>query len=386
MDRSDPQIGFDAQGICHHCREVKRRLAKLPQSEAEARARLNAVAERIRRAGTGKEYDCLLGVSGGVDSSYVAYLARQLELRPLVMHFDNGWDTELAVRNITRLVDGLGFDLVTYVIDWEEFRDLQKSFLAASVVDIEMLTDHAITASMFRLARKHKIRYVLSGANVATESGLPMAWVWNKADFRNIRAIHRRYGTVNLSSFPCLPTWRWLMIRYLGIGFDYVELLDHVRYRKLDAIAELEQAVGWQYYGGKHYESAFTKFYQAYILPTKFGIDKRRAHLSSLIRNGEITRDEALNELGQPLYDPAQLADDRAYVLKKLGLSEQEFDAIMRAPVRAHDDYASDARLVRFARGAKRLVERAVRSGERRAPQPDAAGSRSARSTSSASG
>ncbi|MHC5115270.1 MAG: N-acetyl sugar amidotransferase [Planctomycetota bacterium] len=358
MDRSDPDIGFDADGVCNHCREATELLARLPQTDEEADARLHALAERIRRAGEGRPYDSLLGVSGGVDSSYVAYLARRLELRPLVMHFDNGWNSELAVKNINRLVERLGFDLSTYVIDWQEFRDLQRAFLAASVVDIEMLTDHAITASMFRIAREHGIRYVLSGANVATESGLPRAWVWNKLDFRNIKAIHRRFGAVKLSSFPSLPTWRWLLIRRLGIGFDFVEVLDHARFRKVDAIAELEREVGWRYYGGKHYESVFTKFYQAYILPVKFGIDKRRAHLSSLIRNGEMSRDEALAELDRPPYDPAELAEDRTYVLKKLGFTDDEFDAIMRAPVHAHDDYPSDVKLVRAARRGKRLVER----------------------------
>ncbi len=262
-------------------------------------------------------------------------------LRPLVVHFDNGWNSELAVENIRLLVDALGFDLHTYVIDWPEFKDLQRSFFQASVVDIEMLTDHAILASMVKLARQFKIRHVLSGVNFATESGMPREWLWFKQDLRNIRAIQRRFGTKKICSFPTCGNWRWRLISATG-RLEFVEPLNHIHYRKDEARKTLEEKFGWRYYGGKHYESVFTKFYQAYVLPEKFGIDKRKSHLSSLIRSGELTRKEALTELGKPAYDPEEFRIEREYVLKKLGFSEEEFEKIMGEPVRSHADYPSD--------------------------------------------
>jgi hypothetical protein len=273
------------------------------------------------------------------------------------VHFDNGWNSELAVQNIRLLMDHLGFDLETYVIDWEEFRDLQRAFFRASVIDIEMLTDHAIAASLFRIAGQRCIRHILSGYNVATESGLPQAWYWNKQDLRNIRAIHARFGTVPLRSFPTLSTWQWMVLRHTR-RFRFVELLNLMLYEKRQALRELTNDFGWRYYGGKHYESIFTRFYQAYVLPVKFGVDKRRAHLSSLIRNGEMNRDEALNELKCPPCEPDVLKADREYVLKKLGYSEAEFAQVMALPVQPHSAYASDQWLIRLSAGLRRWLRR----------------------------
>lgn len=346
LDTSDRDIEFDDNGVCNHCREVDWMLKRQTLGEEESKRRLESLCDTIRREGEGKPYDCLMGLSGGVDSSYVAYLAKQLRLRPLAVHFDNGWDSELAVKNIHRIVSTLEFDLQTYVIDWEEFRDLQRAFIKAGVIDIEMLTDHAILASVFRIASENNIRYIFSGVNVATEYGMPRSWTWFKQDFKNIRAIHNRFGEVRLKTFPRLGTWKWLLLRYFGSNYRFVDILNHLDYKKGNAMAVLEDKLGWQYYGGKHYESLFTQFYQAYILPLKFKVDKRRAHLSSLIRNGEITRGEALREIEKPLYDPVLLRTHKAYVLKKLGFSEEEFDAIMQEPPRAHDDFPSDMPLV----------------------------------------
>jgi N-acetyl sugar amidotransferase len=306
--------------------------------------------------GAGKDYDCLLGISGGVDSSYLAYMARKLKLRPLVVHFDNGWDSELAVSNIQKIIEHLGFDLATYVIDWEEFRDLQRSFLKASVIDIEMLTDHAIFSALFGLARKHDIRCVLSGTNHATENGMPDSWVWDKQDLRNIKAIHNKYGSCPLQSFPTLNLWKWLGIRYLKLGFEFVELLNFANYKATEAITVLENELGWRYYGGKHYESIFTKFYQAYILPEKFGADKRKVHFSSLIRNGEMSRKNALIELNSKPYSPDELKNDKEYVLKKLSFSENEFDGLMKESPRPHSDFATDAPLVAMLRSFKKKL------------------------------
>jgi len=325
---------------------------------------LSALAKRIREAGEGKEYDAVVGLSGGVDSSYAAHLAHGMGLRLLAVHFDNGWDSELAVGNIERIVQACDMDLSTYVIDWAEFRDLQRAFLKASVVDIEILSDHAIYASMLNLAKESGIRFVVSGTNVATEHGLPPSWVWSKQDWTNIQSIHASYGSVELRSFPHLTTTQRMLIRLLGRDLEVVEPLNLVRYRRDEAAATLSRLYGWRDYGGKHHESVFTKFYQGYILPTKFGIDKRRVHLSDRIRSGELTRDEALAELERPAYDRAELAREKAYVIKKLGFTEEEFAAIMAEPPRPHQDFASDQRWTQIVRTLYRPIGR-VRAGMR---------------------
>lgn len=354
MDESDPDIGFDADGVCNHCRAGERALVKIRLTKDESERRLAALAAQVSAARTREGYDSIVGLSGGVDSSYTAWLAYKLGLRPLAVHLDNGWNSEIAVANIHNLVERCGFDLVTLVIDWPEFRDLQRAFIKAGVVDIEMLSDHAIMATMFRLCRKHGIRTVLSGTNVATEHGMPRSWVWNKQDLTNIRAIHARFGSLKLKTFPTMGLLRSVLWRLPGLGSRFVELLDHANYRKTTAIEELKRETGWRDYGGKHHESVFTKFYQCYILPIKFGIDKRRVHLSALIRNGEIDRQAALAALQAPIYDPDELRRDKEFALKKLGFSEAEFDAIMaKAPVR-HDHYASDRRI----RGAGKAISR----------------------------
>lgn len=345
MDTSDPVITFDGAGVCNHCRDAAPALAKVRLSDADSKVRLEALAATIRANAKDRPYDAVVGMSGGVDSSYVAWLAHTLGLRVLAVHFDNGWNAEVAVANIRAVVEACGFDLETYVIDWPEFRDLQRAFIKAGVVDIEMLTDHAIMAAMFDLAKRHDIRYVLSGTNVATEHGMPRAWVWNKQDLTNIEAIHKRFGERKLRSFPRMGLLRSIWRRYLGVGFEFVEILDLVNFRKDQAMDVLTRNTGWRYYGGKHYESVFTKFYQAYILPRKFGIDKRKVHLSALVRNGEMSRDQALAELQKPLYDEDDLRRDKAYILKKLGFSTAEFDALMTMPPVAHDAYPTDARI-----------------------------------------
>ncbi|MDQ3756268.1 MAG: N-acetyl sugar amidotransferase [Actinomycetota bacterium] len=355
MDTSDPDIVFAGDEGCSHCLRARRLVAHLPTTADESKARLDALAGRVRKNGEGREYDCLVGLSGGVDSSYVALLAARLGLRVLAVHFDNGWNSEIAVANIQKLCETLGIDLMTFVIDWAEFRDLQRSFLLASVIDVELVTDHAIFASMLNLSRRHRIPTILSGTNFATESILPRSWVWPKQDRRNIEGIHRRFGTVPLRTFPMCGILRWSTLRYSPLGPDYAEPLNAAQYRKTAAMKELEAEVGWRYYGGKHHESTFTKFYQCTLLPEKFGVDKRRAHLSSLVVNNEITRAEALEELARPLYQPGEQQKERAYVLKKLGFSDADFDAIMTAPIRRHDEYPSSAR---FFRAVEVLRER----------------------------
>lgn len=350
MDTSDPEIVFDDRGVCNHCRTADLLLPKYRFTPEESQRRLDEIAARLKKAGRGKRYDGVLGMSGGVDSSFAAHTAARLGLRILAIHFDNGWNSEIAVSNIKKIVEKCGFELHTYVINWPEFRDVQRAFIKASVVDIEMVTDHAIFAAMFRIARQKHIRYVLSGTNRATEHGMPRTWLWRKQDLRNLKAIHRRFGERSLKTFPTLGSLRCSMYTKFGFGLEYIEILNNLNYRKTEAIKVLGGEYGWRYYGGKHYESIFTKFYQAYILPVKFGIDKRKVHLSDLVRNGEITREDALAELAKPLYAPEELRADREYVLKKLGFTDREFDELMSAKPLSHAFYSTDEKLVRLGK------------------------------------
>jgi N-acetyl sugar amidotransferase len=342
MDTSDPDITFDINGVCNHCRNHDRVVRKTFLRDEERERKFQQIIDKIKNEGRYKNYDCIMGLSGGVDSSYMAYLAKQFGLRPFVIHVDNGWNAEIAGENIRNIVSTLDFKLHTYSIDWEEFKDLQRSFLKASVIDIEMITDHAIAAIQIREARRRNIKYILGGSNVATESGIPKSWSWLKSDLANIKAIQKKFGTKKITSIPTYGTWKILLNRYVTKRFEFVYLLDAVNYNKTNAMEVLSSELGWQYYGGKHYESVFTKFYQAYILPEKFGVDKRRAHLSSLIRNNETTREESLRELETPSYHPEDLRRDKELVLKRLGFSDKEFDEIMKRPIKSHMSYLYD--------------------------------------------
>ncbi len=339
MDTTDPDIRFGPDGICNHCRQcAKDSGSQLLSMDSN---KFDEVIRRIKLEAVHKPYDCVLGVSGGVDSTYVAYLAKQYGLRPLAVHFDNGWNSELSVRNIERTLKKLDIDLYTYVVDWEEFKDLQIAFLKASIENAEIPTDHGIGALLFKVAEDHGVKYILSGDNMATESILPAAWSYEYWDLRLLKAIHRAYGRLPLNSFPTCSLTQ--LVRYTCLkGIQRVYILDHAPYNKAEAMKILEKELGWQYYGGKHYESIYTRFFQGYLLPKKFGYDKRRAHLSSLICSGQCSRDEALRELQNAPYDPAVLEEDRNYVLKKLGLSVDDFEEILNLPKRSYKDFPSN--------------------------------------------
>ncbi len=336
--RDDPRMRFDENGVCHYYHQYTAEEAARVGTPQQQKERLDRLLTELRAQGRGRRYDALIGLSGGVDSSYVALLAAEFGLRPLCVHFDNGWNSELAVKNIENIVAKLGFDLFTYVVNWEEFRDLQRAYLQASVVDIEAVTDHAIFASHYLLARKHGIRHILSGTNVATEAVLPPHWIHPKGDPVNIQAIHRAHGSVPLRTYPFMG----LKVKKLYqqvYGIRSHSLLDLVPYRKAEAQRRIQAELGWRDYGGKHHESIWTRFYQGHILPVKFGIDKRKAHLSNLIYSGQMTKAEALVELAQPTYDPVRLAEDTELVLKKLGFTPGEWAEIMARPPRPHSAY-----------------------------------------------
>jgi|SRR6185437_7317793 N-acetyl sugar amidotransferase len=328
---ADPDIRFDAQGICNYVYDYQAIAKENLFTGADGEARLEELLDKMRNEGKDKQYDCVTGISGGVDSSYLILMAKKWGLRPLIVHFDNGWNSEIAVRNINNIIKHTGYDLYTIVVDWEEFKDLQLAYIKASVVDIEVPTDHAISGTLQRLAVKYKIKYILSGNNVATEAILPPSWIYNKNDYVNLTNIHKQFGSRALKTYPLFgPKEQYLYGSVKGI--HTVKPLNYLPYEKQKAKEAIIRELEWTDYGGKHYESVFTKFYQAYILPQKFHIDKRKAHLSNMIFSGQLTKTEALEEMKLPLYEPSELREEKDYVLKKFGLSTEAFDALMKLP------------------------------------------------------
>ncbi|ASC64860.1 ExsB family protein [Achromobacter denitrificans] len=361
MDTSDPAITFDNEGICNHCTRYFNRVRDEVHRGPAGESALARIVDQIRAEGRGKEYDCIAGVSGGVDSTFVVYKLKQLGLRPLAVHFDNGWNSEVAVANIKKTLDKLDIDLYTYVVDWEEFKDLQMSFIKASVPNCEIPTDHAITATLVSTAKKHGIRYVINGSNVVTEGILPISWVYYSHDLRHIKALHRRHGTVPLRSFPriSLPSFT---LRILSGRYKMVNLLNFVDYDKSAAMQTMQDELGWQYYGGKHYESIYTRWYQGYYLPTKFGFDKRRAHLSALVCAGQMTREEGLEQLTFDPYAENDLQGDTDFVLKKFGITADDLQRFIDAPNRAHTDYPNQRYFIEELATLKNFVRRTAKS------------------------
>jgi N-acetyl sugar amidotransferase len=347
MDNTDPDISFDQDGVSNWWNEYQTILKNQPNEEQRSQL-LASMLRKIKDSGKAKTYDCILGLSGGVDSSYMAYLAKQWGLRPLVVHFDYGWDDELAVRNIETIVKKVKFSLHTVVMNWPEFRDLQRAYFRASVLDLDVPADHMIFGALHKVAHAHRIQYILSGNNIATEWLLPRAWHYSKFDLVNLIGIHRAFGEIPMKHLPKLGVWQRLYYQRVKQIQD-IRVLDLVPYKKMEAKQFLTDEFGWKDYGGKHYESVFTRFYQGYILPTKYGIDKRKAHLSNLICNGEITRSQALEELSKPPDDFCRQKIDKRYVAKKLGWSEEEFEDILALPPRPHEDFGTDRLQSRWA-------------------------------------
>jgi N-acetyl sugar amidotransferase len=356
MDTTDPDIEFDDQGVCSHCQRYDLMVKEIVDcaSRGEREQALDDIVARIKEGSRGKDYDCIMGLSGGVDSSYIAYTAKRLGLRPLAVHFDSGWNSELAVNNIESIVKRLDIDLYTHVVNWEEMRDLQLAFFKASVANCDIPTDHAFPAILLRQAAKHGIKYVLSGSNYATEFILPSAWGYLSGDLRHLKDIHNQFGKERLRDYPTIGFFeQYIWYPYVR-GIKTVKPLNYLPYNKLDAKRVIMQELGWRDYGGKHYESVFTRFFQGYYLPTKFGYDKRLAHLSSLINAGQMARETALAELQQPTYDPALQAEDKGFVAKKLGVSVVELEKIFAQPNKDYTAYKSYTQLFDIGLRVKR--------------------------------
>lgn len=358
---ADPNITFDANGICNYYHEYQQAEKKFVLTGEAGNSKVKTIVEQLKKEGKRKKYDCMLGVSGGVDSTYLALKAKQLGLNVLCVHFDNGWNSEIAVNNIENIVTRLGFDLYTYVIDWEEFRDIQLSYFKANVIDIEAVNDIAIFLSLDKICAKYDLKYILDGRNVVTEQTLPHAWL-NK-DLGNMINIHKKFGTIPLKTFPVIGRWE-KNVHAFKKSYSTITLLNYVDYNKQEAKREIIDKLGWKDYGGKHYESVFTRFYQGYILPQKFRVDKRKSHLSNLIFSNQITKEVALQELKKPIYPPEQLAIDKPFVLKKLGFSEEDFQAYLSSPAVDHEVYGNtkplteDFPVLKLFKPIKRLLMR----------------------------
>ncbi len=358
MDTTDSNIRFDDRGWCDYCNNYHANILPHWHTDERGARELEREAEEIRRAGRGRDHDCLIGISGGVDSSYVTYIAKErMGLRPLLFHVDAGWNSQQAVHNIERLVDALGLDLHTEVVDWLEMQDLQRAFFKASVPHLDTPQDHAFFAGLYNFAAKHRFKYILTGANYSTECVRePLEWHYHASDLAQLRDIHRQFGTRPLRTFPTADIFSYkLYYRYVK-GVRVVKPLNLVPYIKEEAMQLLVDRFGWQRYAHKHYESRFTRFYEGYWLPQKFGYDKRRAHFSSLILTGQLTRDEALRRIALKPYDDETIAQDFEYIATKLDLSVEELKAMMAAPNRTFRDYRNRQGLIDLGTRVLRAV------------------------------
>lgn len=358
MDTTDSKITFDENGVCDHCRSFREHTLPNWHTGEKGKAELERMIERIRTHGKGRDFDCIIGMSGGVDSSYLVYAAKELfDLRPLVFHVDAGWNSQIAVNNIEQLVDGLGLDLYTEVIDWEEMKDLQLAFFKSGVPHIDTPQDHAFFATMYKFATKYGVRDILTGANLSTECVRnPVEWMYYQSDSTQLRDIHARFGTRPLRNFPVTSIlWHKIWLPYVK-GIRSWRPLNYIDYMKADAVKLLSERFGWQPYPQKHFESRFTRFYESYWLPEKFGYDTRKVQFSSLILTGQMTREEALERILEPAYDPETIDQDIEYIATKLGISVEELNGYFRAPNKSFRDYKSQMWVYDLgAKGAKAL-------------------------------
>lgn len=357
MDSSNPAIEFDDKGACNCCRDaIERRPFEWFPGE-EGRGRLDDLARHLKASRRGGKYDAMIGLSGGIDSAYLAHRLRtEYDLKLLAVHVDGGWNTEAAVRNIEILVRRLDLDLHTEVIEWAEMRDLQLAFLKASVLNQDMPQDHAFFSTLYRTARRFGVRNFLSGVNFSSECVLPAGWGYPAMDGRHIRAVHRRFGCNPLTSFPIMGVWEYLWTTRVRRQLSIHRPLNFIDYDKTRAKVLLMDEYGYKDYGSKHSESRFTKFYQEIFLPERYGFDKRRLHLSSQIVSGQISRQDALKEIGTPICAPEKSRHEVKFVAKKLRISVDELRSLINRPPVDHTDYPNSAGLYRSGAGIKRLL------------------------------
>lgn len=358
MDTTDSNIVFDEKGVCDHCNTYYKDIKPNWHTDERGEAEIKATVEKIKKEGKGKDFDCIMGMSGGIDSSYLLYLAvKKLGLRPLVFHVDAGWNSQEAVNNIEKMVDQLGLDLYTEVIDWEEMKDLQLAYFKAGVSNTDTPQDHSFFATMYKFASKHKVKYILTGGNYSTECVRnPLEWMYYQSDSIQLKDIYKQYGTGKLKNFPITNIlWHKVYLPFIK-GIKLIRPLDFMEYDKEAATQFLVDEFGYQRYPQKHFESRFTKFYEAYWLTEKFGYDTRKVQYSSLILTGQMTRDEALEKLKSPAYDPETIKDDFEYIATKLGITIDELQGYMDQPNRKNSDFKSQESIYSLGAKVMRMV------------------------------
>lgn len=344
---SDPNLILDENGICNYCHNYDSAVKTISHKRENGKEKLEQLFQQIKNEGKGRDYDCLLGISGGVDSSYLAYLAKQYGLRVLAVHVDAGWNSELAVQNIENMCKKLDFDLHTVVIDWPTIREMQRAYLFSGLANLDVVQDHAFVSACREMCKKFRVKYILSGYNYATEGILSTAFQYSWHDWRCIKSVCKKHGRkkIDFRKYPHQNFMKMYFLNPIVHGVKTIAPLDYIDYSKKMAIDKLEKEYNWKYYGGKHYESRFTKFFQEVYLPQKFGWDKRRDHISSLIVGGEMTREEALKEIETAPSIEEELEEERRYVLKKLDISEEEWKDILSGRIKTEDDYKNDKRI-----------------------------------------
>lgn len=355
MDTSDSRITFDENGVCDHCNDFINNVKPNWNVGLESKSELAKIIVKIKKEGIGKDFDCLLGLSGGVDSSYMLHLAvKEFGLRPLVFHVDGGWNSELAVHNIQMLVDKLGLDLYTEVINWEEMKDFQLAFFKSGVPHIDIPQDHAFVATLYNFAHKYNIKYILNGGNISTECVRnPMEFLYYGTDMAQINDIQKKFGLIKMVTYPFSSVLRHkFFLRYIK-GVQVIKALNYMPYIKSEALKLLEKEYGWKPYPQKHFESRFTKFYEGYWLPERFGFDTRRVQFSSLILTGQMQRQEAIEILKKPAYNSETIEEDFNYIATKLGITKSELEIYFNSPKKFYWDYKNQEWL--FNLGAKFL-------------------------------
>lgn len=356
MDTTDPNIIFDENGISDYYYNYINKIKPSWNTGEIGSLELKKISNKIKNNSKNKKFDCIIGMSGGLDSSYALYVAKEIMgLRPLVFHVDAGWNTDQAVSNIEKMIEGLGLDLYTDVINWEEVKDLQRSFLKSQIPDQDLVQDYAFFSSLYKFARKNNIKYIITGSNYSTECCRePEEWGgYAGIDKKLVKDIHGKYGNIKLNTFPLIDIFTYKIFYKYIYGMKIIKPLNYVPYIKTDAEALLEQKFKWKKFKHKHHESRFTRFYEDYWLPRKFGFDKRKAHFSSLILTGQMTRDEALERLKNPELDEQTLKNEFEYVANKLGFEKKELQDLFEGENKTFNDYKNNRSLIQF--GAKAM-------------------------------
>lgn len=360
MDTTDTEITFDEEGVCNHCHEFDDVTSKRWFPNDEGKRKLKEIFGRIKEERKNYEYDCILGLSGGLDSSYLALIMKEYDMRPLVVHVDAGWNSELAVYNIEKVVKYCGYDLHTHVMNWPEIRDLQLSYLKAGVANQDVVQDHAYFASLYHFAVDNKIDYVISGGNIATEAVFPSSWHHAAMDAINLKAIHKKFGSIPLKNYRVISFLQYYFHYPFVKKMKAVRPLNYLPYSKDIALAELVEKVGYKPYARKHGESRFTKFFQNYYLPLKFNMDKRKPHLSSMVLTDLITREQAITELEKPLYDEAELREDKHFLAKKLSISIGELEQFTTSSGRSYSEFKNWDSRYAFMKRVQSFVSKVI--------------------------